>query len=171
MLLTLNDKDYLLDVRGLTFEALLQCFELQKELEEKTLDNITAADLYRLNEFTAACFSKYKISVQDLNDLSPTDVLANTAQLLIECNQVIPLVEEKILTVGNTRATDDRPPVQSDQELILRIISDLVADGEDLNRVLQWPVLRYFDIVYYRCLEQKRSEPAPADLIDQILGI
>lgn len=171
MLLTLNDRDYLLDVRGLTFEALLQCFEIQKEMEEKSLDNITAADLYRLNEFTATCFSKYGISVQDLNDLSPTDVLANTAQLLIECNQVIPLVEEKILAVGNTRATDDRPPVQSDQELILRIISDLVADGEDLNQVLQWPVLRYFDIVYYRCLEQKRSEPAPADLIDQILGI
>ncbi len=171
MLLTLNDKDYLLDIRGLTFEALLQCFEIEKDLEEISLDSITVADLYRLNEFTATCFSKYHMSVPDLNDLSPTDVLANAAQLIIECNQVIPAAEDKILTVGNTRTTDDRPPVQSDQELILRIISDLVANGEDLNQVLKWPVLRYFDIVYYRCLEQKRSEPAPADLIDQILGI
>ena len=150
---------------------MLRCHEIEEQIKDKEIDEITAIDLYQFNEFIVECFEKYNISIDDLNQLSPTDVLSYTVQLIIECKQIIPKVEDKICSIGNKTEPDERPAVQSDYELLLRIISDLVGDGEDLNHVLKWSVMRYFDIVYYRCLEKKRGEPAPADLIDSILGI
>lgn len=171
MILTVNDRDYLLDERSITFSVLLRCHEIEEQIKDKEIEEITAIDLYQFNEFIVECFEKYNISIDDLNQLSPTDVMSYTVQLIIECKQIIPKVEDKICSIGNKTEPDERPAVQSDYELLLRIISDLVGDGEDLNHVLKWSVMRYFDIVYYRCLEKKRGEPAPADLIDSILGI
>lgn len=171
MLLTVNDKDYLLDERSLTFEALLRCYELEEQIRNTPLERFTASDLYQFNEFVAECFRGCRITVQELNERPPADVLANVAELILECRQILPKIEKKIYSVGNNSLTDNRPAVKSDYELLLRIISDLISAGEDLVQVLHWPVMRYFDIIYYRCLESKRSELAPAELIDQLLGI
>lgn len=143
MILTVNDRDYLLDERSITFSVLLRCHEIEEQIKDKEINEITAIDLYQFNEFIVECFEKYNISIDDLNQLSPADVLAYTAQLILECNQVIPKIEDKIISVGNGTESDDRPPVQSDYELILRIISDLVYDGADLNSVLKWSVVKH----------------------------
>lgn len=45
--------------------------EIEEQIKDKEIDEITAIDLYQFNEFIVECFEKYNISIDDLNQLSP----------------------------------------------------------------------------------------------------